>query len=97
MGGEGLQGPQREGHGGPLQRHTPIELIRCMLSRQATLRKHGLERKTMCLDDKKAHVAPKCEQEVYVEVPEEAGVRGGRVLQAHPLVVWLSFGGPGLE
>jgi len=36
----------------------PIELMRFVLSRQATRRKDGIERKTLFLDIKKAHLAP---------------------------------------
>ena len=50
----------------------PIELMRLMLSRQATWRKDHRERKTMYLDVKKAHLAPLCEQDVYVDLPAEA-------------------------
>ena len=52
----------------------PLELMRFVLSRQATRRKDGIPRKTLYLDVKKAHVQPLCEKEVYVELPEEAGV-----------------------
>jgi hypothetical protein len=52
----------------------PIEMMRLMISRQATRRQDGRERKTMYLDIKKAHLTPKCEQDVYVELPEEAEV-----------------------
>ena len=37
----------------------PLELMRYMLSRQATIRDDGQERKTMYLDVKKAHLIPK--------------------------------------
>ena len=52
----------------------PIEMMRLVISRQATRRKDGRERKTMYLDVKKAHLYPKCDQDVYVELPEEAEV-----------------------
>ena len=48
----------------------PLELMRYMLSRQATIRDDGQERKT--LDVKKAHLIPKCDQDVYVQLPPEA-------------------------
>ena len=51
----------------------PLELIRYLISRQATKRKDGKERKTLFIDVKKAHLAPKCTQDVYVELPVEAG------------------------
>eukprot|EP00974_Lingulodinium_polyedra_P076979 7452773-Lingulodinium_polyedra.AAC.1 len=36
----------------------PLELIRYVISRQATKRADGRERKTLHLDVKKAHLAP---------------------------------------
>ena len=53
----------------------PLELIRYLISRQATRRKDGRERKTLYIDVKKAHLIPKCTQDVYVELPPEAGAR----------------------
>lgn len=44
----------------------PIELIRFKLSRQAPLTKDGLERKTMNLDMKKAHLALRCDVYMYI-------------------------------
>ena len=40
----------------------------------------------MYLDIKKAHLTPKCEQEVYVELPEEAGVAQD---ECGKLIHWL--------
>ena len=64
----------------------PIELMRFVLSRQATKRKDGIERKTMFLDVKKAHLAPLCEEDVYVELPEEANVEEDK---CGKLIHWL--------
>ena len=50
-----------------------MELIRYLISRQATKRKDGRERKSLYIDVKKAHLIPKCTQDVYVELPVEAG------------------------
>ena len=75
----------------------PIEMMRYMISRQATRRKDGRERKSMHLDKKKAHVIPLCEQDVYVELPAEAEVQEGRVRQVDPLVVWVQTGGQAWE
>ena len=38
----------------------PLELMRLMISRQATIREDGGERKTLFLDVKKAHLIPRC-------------------------------------
>ncbi len=64
----------------------PIEMMRLMISRQATRRQDGRERKTMYLDIKKAHLTPKCEQDVYVELPEEAEVAPD---ECGKLIHWL--------
>ena len=60
----------------------PIEAGRLVLSRAATWRvgrngKRGL-RKVIFIDAKKAHLNPECREEVYVELPEEAGAGVGR-------------------
>ena len=52
----------------------PLEMMRFIMSRQATRRKDGRKRKTMFFDVKKAHLTPLCEQDVYVELPGEAEV-----------------------
>ena len=64
----------------------PLEIIRYMLSRQATRRGDGKERKSMYIDVKKAHLMPKCEQDVYVELPEEADVAED---ECGKLLYWL--------
>ena len=53
----------------------PIEMLRFLVSRQATRSKCGRWRKTMFLDVRKAHIIPKCQQDVYVELPPEAGAK----------------------
>ena len=47
----------------------PLELLRFLLSRQATIRSDGGERKSMFLDVEKAHLIPKCDQDAYVDLP----------------------------
>ena len=46
--------------------------------RQATRRKDGRERRTMFFDRKEAHLAPLCEQDVYVELPATGCVDAAR-------------------
>ncbi len=48
---------------------------RSLLSRQATRRNDGKERKTMFTDVKKAHHVPESHEDMYVELPEEAGAQ----------------------
>ena len=64
----------------------PLELMRYMLSRQATIRDDGQERKTMYLDVKKAHLIPKCDQDVHVQLPPEAGAQPD---ECGKLLFWL--------
>ena len=64
----------------------PLELIRYVISRQATRRVDGQERKTLYSDVKKAHLVPKCTQDVYVELPAEAEVEED---ECGKLIYWL--------
>ena len=64
----------------------PLELVRYLLSRQATRRRDGQERKTLYIDVKKAHLVPKCTQDVYVELPAEAGAQAD---ECGKLEYWL--------
>ena len=64
----------------------PIEMMRYMLSRQATRRPDGRQRKTLYIDIKKAHLAPLCESDVYVELPTEAEVHED---ECGKLIHWL--------
>jgi len=50
----------------------PLEAKRILLSRAATRRRDGRMRKLLFIDARKAHLNPKCEQDVYIELPEEA-------------------------
>jgi hypothetical protein len=50
----------------------PLEAKRMLFSRAATRRQDGRMRKLMFVDAKKAHLNPKCEKDVYIELPEEA-------------------------
>jgi hypothetical protein len=52
----------------------PIEMMRYILSRQATRLRSGGQRKTLYLDIKAAGLAAPCEQDVYVELTEKAEV-----------------------
>jgi hypothetical protein len=60
----------------------PLELLKAQLSRAAS--KRG--RKVLVIDVKKAHLYPKCEGEVFIELPPEAGAGPGVCGQ---LVHWL--------
>ena len=52
----------------------PLDAKRMLLSTAATCTSG---RKLLFIDAKKAHLNPKCEQDVYVELPEEAGCGPG--------------------
>eukprot|EP00973_Karenia_brevis_P062486 8688191-Karenia_brevis.AAC.1 len=49
----------------------PLEAKRMLMSRAATRRKDGRSRKLMLIDVKKAHLNPVCEEDAYLELPEE--------------------------
>jgi hypothetical protein len=49
----------------------PLEAKRMLFSRAATRRRDGRMRKLLLIDARKAHLNPKCEQDVYVMLPEE--------------------------
>ena len=55
----------------------PLEAKRLLLSRAATRRKDGRWRKLMFIDAKKAHLNPRCEDGVYIELPAECGAPSG--------------------
>ena len=60
----------------------PLELLRAMLSKAAGSK----DLKVMIVDVKKAHLYPFCDKDVYVELPEEAGLAPG---MCGKLVHWL--------
>ena len=68
----------------------PIEAGRMVLSKAATWKRNGNGkrglRKIIFIDAKKAHLNPECHEEVYVELPEEAGARAGK---CGKLLRWL--------
>ena len=51
----------------------PLEGKRLLISRAATRRRDGRMRKLLFVDARKAHLNPKCERNVYIELPVEAG------------------------
>ena len=50
----------------------PLESKRLLISRAATRRKGKLIRKLLFIDVKKAHLNPRCQQDVYIALPTEA-------------------------
>jgi hypothetical protein len=60
----------------------PLELLKAQLSRAAS--KRG--RKVLVIDVKKAHLYPRCEADVYIELPQETGAEAG---MCGKLVHWL--------
>ena len=73
----------------------PLEGKRLLVSRAVTRRKDGKKRKLRFIDAKKAHLNPPCHEDVYFELPDEAGRPNG-VWQAEFLAVWFSQGGIGV-
>ena len=51
----------------------PLEALRMLLSRAATITPSRGHRKLMFIDAKKAHLNPRCVDDVYIQLPEEAG------------------------
>ena len=64
----------------------PLEATRVLLSRAATETPSRIRKKVMLLDAKKAHLNPRCEEDVFIELPPEAGEREG---VCGKLVFWL--------
>ena len=62
----------------------PLEAKRMIISRAATRRRDGVRRKLLFIDARKAHTNPKCEGDVYIELPEECGA---------PAVLMVCFNG----
>jgi hypothetical protein len=56
----------------------PLELKRMLISRTASRRKDGRFKKMLFVDARKAHLNPKCEEDVYIELPAEAGAELGK-------------------
>jgi hypothetical protein len=56
----------------------PLEIKRMLISRTASRRKDGRFKKMLFVDAKKAHLNPKCEQNVFIELPAEAGAALGK-------------------
>ena len=50
----------------------PLEGLRMLCSKAAALGRRGRRRKVIFMDAKKAHLNPRCQEEVYIELPEEA-------------------------
>ena len=55
----------------------PLELKRMLLSRTACRRKDGRVKKLLFIDVRKAHLNPECHEDVYIELPQEAGAASG--------------------
>ena len=64
----------------------PLEAKRLLFSRAATRRPDGRYRKLMLIDAKKAHLNPRCEEDVFIELPRECGAKPN---MCGKLVYWL--------
>ena len=74
----------------------PLEGKRLLVSRAVTRRKDGHKRKLRFIDAKKAHLNPPCLEDVYIELPDEAGRPNGGVRKAEVLALWVSQGSIGM-
>ena len=71
----------------------PLELKRMLISRRASRRKRkGRFKKMLFVDAKKAHLNPKCEEDVYIELPAEAGAELAKCGKLNKLALWLQTG-----
>eukprot|EP00973_Karenia_brevis_P072013 10005281-Karenia_brevis.AAC.1 len=55
----------------------PLEAKRLLMSRAMTKRDDGRYRKLMFIDVKKAHLNPVCQEDVYLDLPEECNCPKG--------------------
>jgi len=69
----------------------PLEAKRTLISRAATQRRDGRWRSLMFIGAKKAHLNPKCEDDVYNQLPPEVPTEKG---MCGKLVHWLYGFGP---
>ena len=56
----------------------PLEGLRMLWSKAAARGKRGKRRGILVMDAKKAHLNPPCEEEVFIELLEEAGAGAGK-------------------
>ena len=64
----------------------PVEAMRMMCSKMVAPRKSRKRRKMLLMDVRKAHLNPKCEEDVYIELPAECGAPPGT---CGKLNIWL--------
>ena len=64
----------------------PLEALRMLCSKAAAPGRNGRLRKMLFMDARKAHLNPKCEEEVYIELPEETEAAEGI---CGKLVFWM--------
>ena len=55
----------------------PLGGLRMLCSKAAATGRRGRSRKVLFMDAKKAHLNPRCQEDVYIELPEEAGAGEG--------------------
>ena len=55
----------------------PLKGLRMLCSKAAARGRAGKARKVLFMDAKKAHLNPRCKEDVYIELPEEAGASEG--------------------
>ena len=63
-----------------------LELLRFLVSKQATASKDGTLRKSLFIDVRKAHLVPKRTQDVYADLPPEAEAQSD---ERGKLLYWL--------
>eukprot|EP00973_Karenia_brevis_P000592 83559-Karenia_brevis.AAC.1 len=66
-----------KGRDDPFAETPPLEAKGILFSRAVTRRADGRVRKSMFVDARKAHLNPKCDEDVYIQLPEEYGASPG--------------------
>ena len=56
----------------------PLEAVRAVLSMAPTKCSNGRVKKVMMIDAKKAHLNPRCKEDVYIELPSEVDAEPGQ-------------------
>ena len=64
----------------------PLEAKRIILSKAATRRRDGRYRKVLFIDAQKAHLNPRCEEDIFIDLPKECGTAEG---YCGKLIYWL--------
>ena len=74
----------------------PLEAVRAALSMAAMRCRDGSVKKVMMIDAKKAHLNPRCKEDVYIELPPEVSAKLGQCGKLNFVAVRIPQGGVGV-